>query len=234
MKFTRIIDIVAVTAVLWHGSGLLANAETPGSSLPIDLFSSQRAGGQPAATIEQSTASSDHQAAQQPPVSDMAKPAATPLELNGFDSPAVIPQMDLAKVAKRTVAFACMLGAVCVIVIYVSHQRAQKTRGRSKQMRVIETMSIAPRCFCDLVQVGDQVLVVARDATGIQSVNPVTMPFEDELEAQKTRAEESGAPLERSFANPIDNGQKIATDNATKSESSFSAFESLQDRFERK
>jgi hypothetical protein len=80
---------------------------------------------------------------------------------------------DLQRMAKRVTWFAFVIAIVCLLIIAYANRRNRRTRSEKGELRVVETISLGPRCFCDLLSVRGQFFVVARDATGLKEMRQV-------------------------------------------------------------
>ncbi len=80
---------------------------------------------------------------------------------------------DLQRLAKRVTWFALFIVVVCLLIIGFANRRYRKTRSQNGELHVVETISLGPRCFCDLLNVRGQLFVVARDASGLKSMRQV-------------------------------------------------------------
>jgi len=80
---------------------------------------------------------------------------------------------DLQGLAKRVTFFSLVVVLACGAIIVFANKRASKRGVDSGQLHVVETISLAPRCFCDLVKVRGQFFVVARDANGLKEMRQV-------------------------------------------------------------
>ena len=128
-------------------------------------------------------------------------------EANGNDGPSFLEsshsdqqtiRFDLAKLIQRSLLFSAVVIVACLSIVFFNLQKRKRSGPSSKQINVVETQVLGPRCFGDLVQIREQYLFVARDANGIKSVTPLTVAFDTELD----EVEESTVDEPRS--QPID------------------------------
>ena len=105
---------------------------------------------------------------------------------------------DLAKLIRRSLLFSGLAIVACLAIAFVGQQKRKRHGATSKQISVLETQVLGPRCFGDLVQIREQYLFVARDASGIKSVVPLTVAFDTELDS----LDES--TVDESLSQPID------------------------------
>jgi len=80
---------------------------------------------------------------------------------------------DLQQIAKKMAIVAVGVSVMCVAVILLAN-RKNKPGSDGRQIHVVETVTLAPRCFCDLIDVKGQFFVVARDATGLKNIRPIS------------------------------------------------------------
>jgi flagellar biogenesis protein FliO len=82
---------------------------------------------------------------------------------------------DAGRLVGRTVLVTTSFAAVCaVLLLVIRHVRQQGgLKGSTREMNVLETLTLGPRCVLQLVQVERQRFLVARDAHGVRSVTPV-------------------------------------------------------------
>lgn len=103
-------------------------------------------------------------------------------------------EFDLGGLVQRTLGISMVLGAVCIGCLWWSHSRGGKYGVRDaarKEMQILETISVAPRCYLHLVKVQDQQFLVTRDATGFKTVAAVSS-FESAIE--NSRADFAAEP----------------------------------------
>ena len=80
---------------------------------------------------------------------------------------------DLQGLAKRVTIFALVVVLACGAIVVFANRRVSRNVADAGQLHVVETISLAPRCFCDLVKVRGKFFVVARDATGLKEMQQV-------------------------------------------------------------
>jgi len=83
--------------------------------------------------------------------------------------------------------------ALCVGALVLGRRWLRKLPAASstgREMRVVETLSLAPRCRVHLVRVGRRRVLVGVDPTGLRAITPLPDLFEQALE----EAEGAAAP----------------------------------------
>lgn len=122
----------------------------------------------------------------------------TPSFLQSPDDDVPTLGVDLAKLIRRSLFFSALAIVACLIVAFAGRQQRKRNGNSSKQIKLLETQILGPRCFGDLVQIREQYLFVARDAHGIKSVVPLTVAFDTELD------EMDASPVDESIPQPTD------------------------------
>jgi hypothetical protein len=90
-----------------------------------------------------------------------------------------------------TAGFA-IIGMVIASAAHIFGSKRPSVRGKkTSSMALVDTLTLAPRCSLQLVSIDSQRFLVARDASGVRSVTPVTrfddaMAAEDEEETTET------------------------------------------------
>lgn len=105
-----------------------------------------------------------------------------------YAPPELPTEYDLGGLLRRTIAVSCFLAAACLgCFIWAhfrqGHQFARTTRPR--QMELVESIVVAPRCFLHLVLVDGQRFLVARDPNGFHGITPVTSFAGSLLQAER-------------------------------------------------
>ena len=93
--------------------------------------------------------------------------------------------VNLRKILGRTVLACLALVAVSLVLIVWGRARGLHRRDQrpvTSTMNLLSTMTLAPRCYLQLVSVNDQHFLVARDGTTVRCITPVAS-FEDSLDS---------------------------------------------------
>ena len=88
--------------------------------------------------------------------------------------------LDVGALLRRLIAGVLLSGALFVALLYLRTGKLRRfgKRDGDGTMELLDTLVLAPRCCLHLVRVHDQVLVVGRDAAGMQQVVPMHGSFE--------------------------------------------------------
>ena len=97
----------------------------------------------------------------------------SPVSEDAFADSSYLTPHDLQGLAKRVTIFALMVVLACGAIVVFANKRVSRNVDDAGQLHVVETISLAPRCFCDLVKVRGKFFVVARDATGLKEMRQV-------------------------------------------------------------
>ncbi len=91
--------------------------------------------------------------------------------------------LDVGALMRRLIAGALFSGALFVALLFLRTGKLRRfgKRDGDGTMELLDTLVLAPRCCLHLVRVHDQVLVVGRDAAGMQQVVPMHGSFENHL-----------------------------------------------------
>ncbi len=91
--------------------------------------------------------------------------------------------LDVGALMRRLIAGALFSGALFVALLFLRTGKLRRfgKRDGDGTMELLDTLVLAPRCCLHLVRVHDQVLVVGRDAAGMQQVVPMHGSFESHL-----------------------------------------------------
>ena len=95
--------------------------------------------------------------------------------------PAAMPGM--AAILQRLLAGVLLASALFISLLFFGGVKLRNRRGvnTAGSMELLDTLALAPRCSLHLVRVCDQVLVVGRDAAGLQQMVNVHSAFENYL-----------------------------------------------------
>lgn len=82
---------------------------------------------------------------------------------------------DAGRLVGRTIVVTASFAAICTGILLGIRQLRKHgaLKGGTSEMKVLETLTVGPRCVLQLVQVERQRFLVARDAHGMRSVTPV-------------------------------------------------------------
>ncbi len=109
---------------------------------------------------------------------------------------------DLQGLAKRVTIFALVVVLACGAIIVFANRRVSRRVDDAGQLHVVDTISLAPRCFCDLVKVRGKFFIVARDASGLKEMRQVG-DFSDAF-TEFASDEPTAAPEEYSHGSVFD------------------------------
>ena len=141
---------------------------------------------QPGATLAVSDGSTAAGADATPLARQIAKSRRVPVQLqdtSGAETaarqppPPILPgEFVPAHLANRAMSVMGLLIIACIGAIWYGqrYSRAGRSGNSAGDMKVLETLSIAPRCCVHLLTVGGQKYLVARDQAGIKSVTAVS------------------------------------------------------------
>ncbi len=155
-----------------------------------ELLATQSARPTPSNDVPQGSEDSKVAAGQSPePKASFGKLARPePMDMNGM-------------VTRTIVATGLVLGA-CFLILQLG-KRFSRGGGilgsEGKNMRLIESLSVAPRCFVQLLQVGDNRVLVAVDAGGVKSVLPLHDSFDSTLEATESNDDSASGQVDSSI-----------------------------------
>ena len=109
-----------------------------------------------------------------------------------YSPPDLITEYDLSGLVRRTISISFFLGAACLgCVIWAHYKQGRPSRRNSLQQRMelLESTTLAPRCFLHLIRIDDQHLLVTRDASGFRGVTPLHS-FADSLRSSGVTSDE--------------------------------------------
>lgn len=91
--------------------------------------------------------------------------------------------LDVDALLRRLLAGVLLSGALFVALFFLRTGKLRRfgKRDGDGTMELLDTLVLAPRCCLHLVRVRDQVLIVGRDAAGMQQVVPMHGSFESHL-----------------------------------------------------
>lgn len=91
--------------------------------------------------------------------------------------------LDVNALLRRLLAGVLLSGALFVALFFLRTGKLRRfgKRDGDGTMELLDTLVLAPRCCLHLVRVRDQVLIVGRDAAGMQQVVPMHGSFESHL-----------------------------------------------------
>jgi hypothetical protein len=119
-------------------------------------------------------------------------------------------EYDLGGLVRRTVAVSCFLAAACLGCFIWAHFRHGRPFARSpttRQMELLESIVVAPRCFLHLVLVDGQRFLVARDPSGFHGITPVSSFADSLLQVEDhSSGDHAGSVLDRDTFSPLDTG----------------------------
>jgi len=91
-----------------------------------------------------------------------------------FDGPTMV---------RRLVVGGLLSTALVLVLLFfgIGKFRGERSNVSAGKMELLDTLQLAPRCCLHLVRVRDRILVVGRDAAGMQQVVPMPDLFESHL-----------------------------------------------------
>ena len=98
--------------------------------------------------------------------------------------PSLAPALNTKDLLLKLVAGVVLSVSLCIGIMLVGSRFSQHQQGKraSTHLRVIDSLLVGQRTWLELVQVKDQLVVISRDATGINNVVALPTTFGEKLE----------------------------------------------------
>lgn len=118
-------------------------------------------------------------------------------------------ETDFRRLMLRLVCFACLAGAMVVILVTVVApwmRNRQQQSERTRRLKTVEMMQLAPRSFLRLLTVDDQLVLVGYDTHGVKAMVKLDDKFDRLLEGVPHSTEATEPEI-----HTIDTSARLAT-----------------------
>lgn len=104
--------------------------------------------------------------------------------VNAAGPPSLAPALNTRDLLVKLLAGVALSISLCIGIMMVGSRVSQHQQGKraSTHLKVIDSLLVGQRAWLELVQVKDQMVVISRDATGIQNVVALPVVFGEKLE----------------------------------------------------